>query len=73
MRDSHEQRNGYLCGFNKPRSCAFANRHSASVVGVTSSSISEGYVRVYSITKAVLGPIPVGARLVGDIEWKCDG
>ena len=40
-RNSDEQGNAYLCGVNKPGSCAYVGRDTAAIIGITGSATSE--------------------------------
>jgi hypothetical protein len=39
-RDSDEQGDDDLCGFNQPGSCAYADQYTAPVIGITSGAVS---------------------------------
>ena len=78
-RDSDEQGDDDLCGINQPGSCTYANQYSSSVISVASGAVSEreeftpAAVGVSGIAKEILGTASVGQRILGSIEWQCDG
>jgi hypothetical protein len=41
-RDFSEQRDDYLCEFYQQRSCAYADRDTAELIGIEGGAVSEG-------------------------------
>ena len=77
-RDSAGQGDDDLRGIDQPGSRAHADRDTAAVVGVQSGAIFEGQefaqavVGVCKAPQAILGPAPMGARLLGSNERERD-
>ena len=77
-RDCDKQRVVDLCGLDQQGPCPHADRNPAPDIGVQGSAVLEGeefpqaHDGISAFEAALLGTAPMGQRLLGCIERKCD-
>lgn len=78
-RDCANKGDGDLRGVDQPGSCPYADRDSATVVGIEGGTVFQGQEfaqivdGVWGLEKAVLGPAFMSEGILGRFERKCDG
>ena len=77
--DFPQQRNGDLCRVNQSGPRAYADRHTAPDIVIEGGTVSEReefppvVIGVQALKEALLGPAPMGERILGSNERKRDG
>ena len=78
-RNCNQQRDADLCRIDQSRPRAYADRHTAPDIVIEGSTVSEReefsqvVIGVQALKEALLGPAPMGERILGSNERKRDG